>query len=192
MNQIPHLLRPDADETVLFALERRKRTLHRELRKAFNAQYALEAEEPKPIDDGKWTHEITVRDGNRIGMVVEMTWKSAKPKLVEFDIYKSTRTGMTLIYLILGAFFIAGAVFGFIGIPPLDFLAGTKIGTVIGGFIGLVPGGILALIVNGMMSGKFKEENLKLKEEVTAVVKKNFVDGILQFVGPEDGSAQKP
>lgn len=191
MNQLPHLFHPAEGETVLFALERRKRVLHKVLSEAFKANFELGAEEPKQIEDGKWTHEITVRDGNRIGMVVEMTWKSSKPELLEFDIYKSTKTGMMLIYVVMGAFFVAGAVYGFMGIPPLEFFAETKLGAIIGAVAGIIPGGILAAILNSLLSGKFKEENLKLKEEVTAVVKKNFVDGVLQFVGPEDGSAHK-
>lgn len=190
MNQIPHLLRPADGETLEYALHRRAKTLTAKLQETFGANYEVKMEELKPIED-KWTCEITVRQGTKVGAGVDMTWKKSKPKILELDIDKSTKMGNMLMMGVLLPCFVIGAAMGVFGIPPLDILPDTKIGGLISGLIALVPGLIIMMILRSVLLGKHKEESNQLKEEVTKVVKANFVDNPVQFYLAEGASVSK-
>lgn len=189
MNEtIPHILRPAEGETTEIALHRRARTLHLKLKSEFGKDFEISAEHMKGIEDGKWAHEIKVRDGMHVGASVDMTWQKKKENQLMLEVDQSTKIGN---YIMMGTMipcFMIGGIMGIFGVAPLDFLPGTKLGGLLGALIALIPGVILFLIMRSILMRNHKEENRALKAKVHALVKENFVDGILQFSQPDPHS----
>lgn len=113
-----------------------------------------------------WTHEITIRQGNKIGASVDFKWEKSSPDVVKIDVDESSKLGSAITYGVLVPFLLVGAYLAYNDMEPLAFLPGKKIAGGLGGLIAAIPGIIVVVLLRKMLLKNVKGQNDRLIAEV--------------------------
>lgn len=151
------------------ALKQAANEIKAKLQARFGSSYTI-SDGDLADPDKNWSHEIKVRQGNKIGAAVDLAWEKSAPGFVKLDVSESSKMGSTITYSFMLVFTLVGAYMGYNHIEPLAFLPGFKIAGGLGGLIGLVPGVILGSILKSVLLKGEKEQNAKLVQDVKAAL----------------------
>lgn len=167
MENIIYKIDPNANRNT--ALQQASNTIKATLQSKFGSSYAISADAFIEADKN-WSHEIQVRQGNKIGVAVGLKWEKSTPDTVLLDASESSKMGNMITYSVLLLFLAIGGYMGYNNIEPLAFLPGSKIAGGLGGLIALIPGIIVVFILKSILLKGEKEQNAKLVNEVKLVL----------------------
>ena len=121
--------------------------------------------------DEKWSHDIKLRKGNKVGARLELNWENDSPTKFEIEIDESSILGSIITYSSLLTCLFLGAYLGRHNIWPLAFLPGGRISALLGILIAFVPGAIFMYILKGMIVKKeYREESIKLTDDIRKII----------------------
>ncbi|WP_177736045.1 hypothetical protein [Flavobacterium inviolabile] len=163
MENITYKINPNANTNT--ALKQAANDITSILQSKFGSSYAISADDFTDADKN-WSHEIKVRQGNKIGAAVGLKWEKSTRDVLKLDVSESSKMGNMITYSVLLLFLAIGAYMGYNNIEPLAFLPGHKIAAGLGGLIALIPGIILVAILKSILLKGEKEQNAKLVHEV--------------------------
>lgn len=124
------------------------------------------AEGPIASPEKRWTHEIKIRRGNKIGAAIEFTWHHNAPSVLHLDAVGASKLGSVITYVVVTAFSVAGMFLAYNDIAPLAFLPGKKLAGGLGGALFMLPGAIGAYFLKQLALKGVRSENEQLLEEV--------------------------
>lgn len=162
----------ETPEVIQELLEMTK-TLVQDVEKSYDTKYQVFSGEIEVPED-KWSHEIKIRKGNKIGVGIELSWEKENPSDVEIEVKESTKIGNRILYGVSIPFMLIGAYMAVNRIAPLDFLPGYKIAGGLGGVIAFIPGIIIAVVIKSFVLKKYKEENKELEEKTEGLMASLF------------------
>ncbi len=141
------------------------------LKKKFGNKYEISSDELAAVEKEYWSHNIKIRQGNKIGAEVSLKWVQTLPSMLKIEVDESSKMGNYIFLGIIIPFMILGGYMGSNDIEPLAFLPGRKIAGALGAVIAFIPATILASIVKSLLLKDAKQENAKLINEVREVFK---------------------
>lgn len=151
------------------ALQQASNHIKATLQSKFGSSYVISAD--AFIDaDKNWSHEIQVRQGNKIGAAVGLKWEKSNPNVVLLDASESSKIGNIITISVLLLFLVIGGYMGYNKIEPFAFLPGYRIAAGLGGLFALIPGIILVFILKSILLKGEKEQNAQLVNEVRQVI----------------------
>lgn len=168
----------ESEQTIIYKLENTGNTtalqnlvngMAGKLQKQFGAAYVVSSG-TFTAPDKDWKHEITIRQGNKIGASVDFKWERSSPDVVKIDVDESSKMGNAITYGVLVPFLLAGAYLGYNDMEPLAFLPGKKIAGGLGGLIALIPGIIVMAVLKKILLKNEKEANKRLVNEVKQTI----------------------
>ncbi|AUP78540.1 hypothetical protein [Flavivirga eckloniae] len=153
-------------------IEKNSTILINKIEQRFHNGYEIKYSEPK-VPEKDWSHEIKIRKGNKIGVLIGLKWEKDTPYTFGIEITESSITGNMLTYGIIIPISLVGAYMGVNDIEPLTFLPGNrKLAAGLGGLIGLIPGGIMVYVIKSIFMKKEKKESSELIREIIEVISK--------------------